>query len=194
MRYDPDHKARTRDKVLAEAAVLIRRAGPDRVGVAAVMARAGLTHGGFYAHFSSRDDMLASTVDYMVGQPAAAFFADADATDPRAGLQRFVDRYLSLRHCQSRDAGCPIPILSGEFHRLPDAARPMLAAAVARMVAGIAGLLDRAGVPEARERATSVVAEMVGAVTLARTAPDTATAQALLDCARRSVEAKLALQ
>jgi TetR/AcrR family transcriptional repressor of nem operon len=194
MRYTPDHKARTRERVLAAAAAAIRTDGPDRLGVAAVMAGAGLTHGGFYAHFRSRDDLLAGTVGFMADQARVAFHADVAAVDPRAGLQRFVDRYLSLRHCQSRDAGCPIPILSGDLHRLPAAARQPFNAAVERMIAGVADLLDRLERPDARQRATSAVAEMVGAVTLARAAADPAVAEALLECTRASVEAKLGLR
>lgn len=193
MRYDGEHKARTRDKVLAEAAAAIRADGPDRLGVAAVMARAGLTHGGFYAHFASRDDLLVGTIEYMFEQPRVAFFADVDAVDPRVGLQRFVDRYLSLRHCRSLIAGCPIPILSGDLHRLPTGARAPFAAAIQRMIDGVARLLDRAAVPDSAVRASSVVAEMVGAVTLARATLDSVAAQTILDHTRASVKAKLCL-
>lgn len=192
MRYDGDHKARTRERVLREAAAAIRTQGPDRVGVAALMSRAGLTHGGFYAHFASKDDLLAEAVDYMFADAHAAFFADADDRDPRKVLSRYVDHYLSMAHRDGRDRGCPVPILAGELHRMPVAARDRFVGAVARMTRRIADLVERAGGDDAAERATSAVAEMVGALGLARLADDDAAAS-LLAVARRSVFAKLGL-
>lgn len=192
MRYDSEHKAHTRDRVLKEAAAAIRADGPDRVGVAAVMKRAGLTHGGFYAHFGSKDDLLSEAVGYMFKDRYDVFFADLNTVEPRAGLQRLADYYLSMRHRDARDKGCPIPILSGELHRLPDAARERFVQAVDRLTNGIATLLDRAHVDAPRPRAISAVAEMVGAIAIARTLGDGA-ARELLGCAKVSVEDKLGL-
>ena len=193
MRYDREHKAQTRERVLKEAAAAIRADGPERVGVAAVMNRAGLTHGGFYAHFASKDDLLAEAVDFMFAEVASTFFADPDDGDPKQLLSHYVDRYLSMAHRDARDRGCPVPILAGEAHRLPERARERFAAAVERMVARIAGLLDRAGVADARERAGSAVTEMVGAIGIARVSEGEAVAEALLATARRSVRHKLDL-
>ena len=72
MRYDAEHKQRTRERVLKEAAKAIRRDGPHKVSVAAVMAKAGLTHGGFYAHFGSRDELIAEGVAQMFGNGSTA--------------------------------------------------------------------------------------------------------------------------
>lgn len=192
MRYDSEHKARTRERVLKEAAAAIRADGPDRVGVAAVMRRAGLTHGGFYAHFGSKDELLGEAVGYMFKDRYDAFFADLDTIDPRVGLRRLVDYYLSMRHCAARDTGCPIPILSGELHRLPDAARARFAQAVDRLTGGIATLLERADVEAPHARAMSAVAEMVGAVAIARTLED-ARAEDWLGHVRSSVETTLGI-
>ncbi|MGI4879673.1 MAG: TetR/AcrR family transcriptional regulator, partial [Janthinobacterium lividum] len=76
MRYDGEHKAQTRERVLKEAAAAIRSEGVDRIGIAQVMARAGLTHGGFYAHFTSKDDLVTQAIDYMFEDRYAAFFAN----------------------------------------------------------------------------------------------------------------------
>lgn len=194
MRYVPDHKAQTRDRVLKAAAASLRVDGPDRVGVASVMAAAGLTHGGFYAHFSSRDDLLSAAVGSMFDDKSARFFADVASVDPRSGLRRFVDRYLSMRHRDSREEGCPIPILAGELHRLPDAARTRFAAAVDRMIDNVATLLDRAGAEGPQPTAVSAIAEMVGAVALARVMPNRDQAATLLATARASVNRKLGLE
>ena len=194
MRYDGEHKARTRERVLKEAAAAIRADGPDRVGVAAVMARAGLTHGGFYAHFGSKEDLLSEAVGYMFKDRYATFFADIDVIEPRAALRRFVDYYLSMRHCAARDSGCPIPILSGEMNRLPVAAQERFGAAVERLTGAVATLLERAGIDDARARAVSAIAEMVGAVALARLQADGGKAEDLLAAVRGSVERKFDLR
>lgn len=192
MRYDSEHKARTRDRVLKEAAAALRADGPDRLGVAAVMSRAGLTHGGFYAHFESKDDLLSQAVGYMFQDRYDAFFADLETVAPRVGLRRLVDTYLSMRHRDARDMGCPIPILSGELHRLPDAARARFVQAIDRLTGGIVVLLEREGVDAARSRAVSAVAEMVGAIAISRTL-SVAGAEEMLVHAKASVERKLGL-
>lgn len=194
MRYDNEHKARTRDRVLKAAAAALRAEGPDRLGVADVMNRAGLTHGGFYAHFKSKDDLLTEAVGAMFKDRYDLYFADAETVEPRAGLQRFVDNYLSIRHRDARDTGCPIPILAGELHRLPEAARERFDRSVHRLTDGIVTLLERAAIATPRRRAVSAVAEMVGAIAVARTLADATEAQELLDTAKASVESKFGLR
>lgn len=192
MRYACDHKAQTRERVLSEAAAAIRAEGPDRLSVAALMSRAGLTHGGFYAHWPSKDALLADAIDRMFAD-GAPYLTDADSQDPRLVLNRYVAGYLSMAHRDGRERGCPVPILAGEMHRLPDLARLRFCAAVKRMRERLAGLIERAGVDDAPGRATSAVSEMVGAVGLARATDDPAAAEALLAAARRSVIAKLGI-
>lgn len=193
MRYSSEHKAQTRDRVLKEAAAVLRASGPDRLGVAEVMNRAGLTHGGFYAHFANRDELLSEAVGYMFRDRYEHFFSDGETAEPRVALQRFVDNYLSARHCKARDTGCPIPILAGELHRLPAKAQGRFDQAVNRLTQGVAVLLDRMGVEGAQARAASAVAEMVGAVAIARTLASPVAAGELLLAAKASVEEKLAL-
>ena len=194
MRYSSEHKAHTRERVLKEAAASLRANGPDRVGIADVMKRAGLTHGGFYAHFKSRDDLLTEAVGAMFKDRYDLFFSDIDIVDPRVGLQRFVDNYLSVRHRDARDTGCPIPILAGDVHRLPEGARSRFDRAVHNLTDGIVVLLERAAIESPRSRAIAAVAEMVGAIAVARTLADDAESSALLQIAKASVEAKLGLR
>src|ERR1700712_3518781 len=98
MRYDTEHKAKTRELVLQQASAAIRAQGPDRVGVAAIMAGVGLTHGGFYAHFKSKDDLVAQAIGHMFDERYAAFLERLDTPDPQTALIRFVKAYLSMRH------------------------------------------------------------------------------------------------
>jgi TetR/AcrR family transcriptional repressor of nem operon len=191
MRYSSDHKAETRERVLKEAATAIRRDGVDRVGVAQVMGAAGLTHGGFYAHFASKDDLVAQAVEFMFQDRYAAFFDGLEEVEPRDALTRFVDRYLSMRHRDARDAGCPIPVLAGQLPHLPEAAQARFVTAVERLTDAVASLLRRLGAAEVEAVSSAVIAEMVGAVALARVHADDAKAEAMLASVRESVKAKL---
>ena len=193
MRYTSEHKAQTRLRVLQEAAAAIRSEGVDHIGVAQVMARAGLTHGGFYAHFTSKDDLVTQAIEYMFEDRYAAFFANLGDADPRIALTRFVDRYLSMRHRNAPEHGCPVPVLAGQVAHLPDAARARFRLALDRLTAGVASLLARMGAPDVEITAAAVIAEMVGAVALARVELDEARADRLLQSVRSSVGMRLGL-
>lgn len=193
MRYDGEHKAQTRERVLKEAASAIRSEGVDRIGIAQVMARAGLTHGGFYAHFTSKDDLVTQAIDYMFEDRYAAFFANLGNADPRAALARFVDHYLSMRHRDAPGGGCPVPVLAGQVPLLPEPARARFRLALDRLKGGVASLLERMDAPEVEITAAAAIAEMVGAVAIARVESDDVIAERLLHAARRSVFARLGL-
>src|ERR1700760_2355384 len=123
MRYDEDHKQRTREKVLDAAARTIRAEGPDRVGVAAIMAEAGLTHGGFYAHFGSKDELVAAAIKRMFEEAGGRRREAAEGRPPAEGLRDYIRFYLSRSHRDGRAAGCPLPALATDLPRLPEAAR-----------------------------------------------------------------------
>ncbi|MDB5456452.1 MAG: TetR family transcriptional regulator, partial [Caulobacter sp.] len=93
MRYDAEHKSKTRERVLIETAKAIRADGPHRVAVAGVMAKAGLTHGGFYAHFKSRDDLITAGVGQMFKEGQVRLARAVEGRGPRDGLIAYVDFY-----------------------------------------------------------------------------------------------------
>jgi TetR/AcrR family transcriptional repressor of nem operon len=192
MRYDTHHKARTREKVLREAANAIRAEGPDRIGVAALMAKAGLTHGGFYAHFESKDELVAKAIEQMFEDRYESVIARMGGKPAGEQLESFIDGYLSPRHRDDPSHGCPIPTLSGELVRMPDAARRSFAAGSERLAKWIAALLTDVGVAEPRDLASSIMAEMVGAVALARVVEEPAKSSRLLKASRESIKARIA--
>src|SRR5437899_12330716 len=98
MRYSDTHKQETKERVLKLAAKALREKGPDRLGVAEVMGAAGLTHGGFYAHFPSKDDFLAETVKEVFEHSAARFRKITDGLLPREALSAYLDFYVSKQH------------------------------------------------------------------------------------------------
>ena len=194
MRYDAEHKQRTREKVLQEAAKAIRAEGPHKIGVAEVMSRAGLTHGGFYAHFPSKDAFVDAAVEQMFKEARARIECSRqEAGSPSAALSDYLDFYLSPAHRDARTSGCPLPFLSADAPRLPNEIRGRYAEGVQRLIATIADLLSQMGEADPNERAGSAVAEMVGALALARAEPDTARSDSMLDRSRRAVKARLGL-
>lgn len=170
MRYDAEHKQRTRRTLLREAAAAIRESGPDRLGVAQVMAKAGLTHGGFYAHFKSKDDLIAQAVAQAFEERQEGFTSCMRERAPAEGLSLFIDRYLSTSHRDHIARGCPLPGLAGNLGRLPATARRRFNAGVERLTKAIAEVLESLGHRDADTLAASVLAELVGAITLARAA------------------------
>ena len=193
MRYDSEHKERTRARVLKEAAKAIRAEGPHRVGVAGMMAKAGLTHGGFYAHFSSKDDLVVAAMSQMFDEASAKFDRLTAGKPPAAALPAYIDFYLSRQHRDARDTGCPLPSLSADLPRLGVAARQQFAAGVAGLTARIAGLLSTLGRPNPEMLASSLLAEMVGALSLARGVGDPKQSDAILKASRVTLKLRLKL-
>src|SRR3954468_10632019 len=108
MRYSDTHKQETRRKVVQAAAAAVRAKGPDGVGVAEVMAEAGLTHGGFYAHFPNKEALVVAAIEEAFGQSARRFARMLDGKDGVQSLEAFVDAYVSLDHRANASGGCPI--------------------------------------------------------------------------------------
>jgi TetR/AcrR family transcriptional repressor of nem operon len=194
MRYDSEHKARTRRKVLDEAATAIRQEGPHRLGVAGVMARAGLTHGGFYAHFASKEEFVAAAIAHMFEGGPTARLETMKALPPREALIDYIDFYLSRGHRDSRTRGCPLPYLAADIPRLPEVSRQCYAAGAAHLTRVVAGHLATLGHDHAEEEASSALAELVGALTLARAEPDAARSDALLARSRTHLKRRLGLE
>src|SRR4051812_11208330 len=119
MESRPSRKEVTHDRIVETAARAIRRAGYDGVGVADIMKEAGLTHGGFYAHFPSRDALLVEAIE-RAGRDSAAVMAQSSARRRAKGaspFRAFVESYLSDAHLASHDVGCPVAALASEMPR-----------------------------------------------------------------------------
>ena len=194
MRYDAEHKQKTRERVLQEAAKAIRAEGPHRIGVAGVMAKAGLTHGGFYAHFKSKDELVTAAIGHMFEQSVGRRIRETEGQEPAAGLNAYIDFYLSAGHRDSRTSGCPMAALAADLPRLDAAAQTCFAAGVAAATAGIADLLQKLGRDAPEDLAASAIAELVGALSLARTEPDKERSDAMLDRSKRLLKSRLGLE
>jgi TetR/AcrR family transcriptional repressor of nem operon len=192
MRYDPAHKQRTRNQILTEAASAIRVKGPEAVSVADVMNKLGLTHGGFYAHFASKDELVAEAIGSMFEQGAGRFNDLTGGLEPDRALLAYTDWYLSGAHRDSPSGGCPLAAVSGDLPRLPQSARERYGQGVQRLTAGIASLLRRQGCAAAESQALSILSELVGALVMARAVPDRERSDAMLRSARKRLHERLA--
>jgi len=193
MRYDTNHKERTRARVLAQAAAEVRTRGVERVSVARVMAGAGLTHGGFYAHFESKDDMIAQAITHMFDAAYAKFLSDTERREPADGLARYVDAYLCESHRVDRAHGCPLAALASDLPNMPEVARARFTDGLERLVAGIAKLQRNLGLKDADALAWSALAEMTGALVLSRAVSSARRAARILQSSRATVRARLGL-
>jgi TetR/AcrR family transcriptional repressor of nem operon len=193
MRYDSEHKERTRQRVLTEAAAAIRVHGPDGIGVASLMSKAGLTHGGFYAHFKSKDDLVAQAITQMFEESRQRFIVNADDPDPAVALANYIDMYLSARHRDARENGCPLPSLSGDLARMPAVARKRFTEGLEGLTRSIAKRVAELGKPHPDRFAASMLAEMVGAMALARAIADPAASERILKASREALKARLAV-
>jgi TetR/AcrR family transcriptional repressor of nem operon len=194
MRYDAEHKQKTRERVLDEAALAIREEGPHRVGVAGIMAKAGLTHGGFYAHFASKDELVTAAIQHMFERSAGRRIREMQGQPPAEVLEAYIDFYLSPEHRDARTSGCPMPALAADLPRLNQEAQDTFAAGVARVTGALGVLIEGLGYSESKAMASSVLAELVGALSLARIETDKARSDLMLEYSKRALKQRLGLE
>ena len=198
MRYRSEHKHQTRAKIVNAAARVLREQGPDRLGIAEVMASVGLTHGGFYAHFPSKDALVEEALAAMfaearlTGTPLDLALADAGA-DVRAALRGFLAGYLSPAHRDQTQAGCPLPVMAGESGRGAGPTRDHFSRGLQRITTTVTVALQRMGHGDPSAMARAAVSRMVGAVALARALGPGAESDAVLRDSRLALEKELGL-
>jgi TetR/AcrR family transcriptional repressor of nem operon len=168
----PSRKEATHERIVETAARAIRRSGYGGPGVADIMKEAGLTHGGFYAHFESREGMLAQAAD-RAGADTVAFLAGvAAAAPPKQELDAMLRAYLSKEHVESAETGCAVAALGSEMPRQAPKVRRAATHRIKEMIDLVARQLPDWGRPGAHERALVTVATALGALILARAVDD----------------------
>ena len=170
MRYDAEHKERTRVRLLTEAAIMLREEGPHGLSVVTLMKRQGLTHGGFYAHFESKDDLIARAIDVMFDRNCERFLLRTRGQDGEAALGGYITYYLSPAHVNKPGQGCPVPAIAMDVARLEPLARKHFEQGVTRLATLVAKPFERLGrAPEAAQLdALTLLSELSGAVIMAR--------------------------
>jgi TetR/AcrR family transcriptional repressor of nem operon len=161
-------KEATHERIVAVAAKAIRRSGYDGTGVADIMKEAGLTHGAFYAHFASREAMLAEAATQACAESAAAAAEVVASVPSGEALASMLGAYLSSEHLAQVELGCPLAALGSETARQAPEVRRVTTRHIKETIDLVARQLPDWGQPEAHERALVTVATMVGALLLAR--------------------------
>ena len=177
MRVSREKAAENRERIVEAASRLFREKGFDGAEVDAIMHAAGLTHGGFYGHFGSKDDLAAEAVTHAVGRSTEKLGCYATLGD-------LVAAYLSERHCADRANGCAIAALGADIARQSKGVRHALTTYVRAQLDHFTRLLKSGAAARRRRHAIATLAGMVGALTLARAVDDPALSKEILDAAR----------
>ena len=188
-RYNKEHKEATRMRIIETAGRRFKQDGIDGSGIAALMGDAGLTNGAFYAHFDSKDDLVASVIGEELGRQATNF---AELPPGRAGLEEFVRRYLSRDHRDHRDTGCPSAALLDEIGRCAEDAKRAYTLGAKTILDEICARLAPEDPGSARGTAIALFAMMIGSMQLARALSDRKLSDQVLDEGIRSATAMLA--
>jgi len=176
-------KDATHERIVSVAARAIRRSGYDGTGVADIMKEAGLTHGAFYAHFASREAMLAEAARRACAESSAAA-ANVVARAPHGmALASMLDAYLSREHLEHADIGCPLAALGSETSRQAPEVRRVTTRHIKEMIDLVARQSPDWGQPGAHERALVTISTMVGALLLARAVDEPALSDSLREAA-----------
>jgi TetR/AcrR family transcriptional repressor of nem operon len=188
MRYGREHKAETRRRVVEAAARRFRKNGIEATGVVDLMADAGLTHGGFYAHFASKESLVREAVIAASEQSQRHFQEQIEAARAagQEPLERIVRLYLTILHRDRPDRGCSIAALGAEIARHPRRTREAFTEGLERTLAVLQNALPEPTRPDARERAFGVFSTLIGALQLSRTFTDPKLSQQALDSGIRA--------
>ena len=177
-RYGKEHKQATRQRIIEMAGRRLKRDGIDGSGVATLMADAGLTNGAFYAHFASKDDLVAAAVAGQLREQRESLSA---VTPGRAGVEQYVRAYLSVQHRDNPGDGCPSAALLDEIGRCTDATRQAYTDGLLAVIDDVAARLAPHDPPSARVKTLSVFALMAGTLQLSRALADRQLADEILE-------------
>jgi len=178
-RPDSSRKEATHERIVEAAARAIRRSGYSGTGVVDIMKDAGLTHGGFYAHFESRETMLAEAADRAGAESVATLERIASGAPPEQALQTLMRAYLSKEHLEGPETGCPMAALGSEMPRQAPEVRRAATRRIKEAIDLVARQLPDWGKPSAHEQALATLSTMVGALVLARAVDDLRLSDAL---------------
>lgn len=180
MRYPPEHKAETHRKIVKDASRRVLAEGITGSAVAAVMRDAGLTHGGFYKHFRSKDELLLESVMDAFSQMEDFLVRAAVKSRPGAAWKAIVKAYLSLEHCDHIESGCPMPALAPELARAGKAIKARIPEEVMKYRSRMIPFMPGRRKADKARNFLAIFSTMIGAVAIARLFPDLAIRAAIL--------------
>jgi TetR/AcrR family transcriptional repressor of nem operon len=183
MRVSRQKAAANRERIIDAAGALFREKGFDGIGVADIMKAVDLTHGGFYGHFASKDDLIAQASRRALASAAANWGKIVDEA-PKHRYAALLEHYLSPRHRDHPGHGCAFAALSADAARCGKPVRAAFAGGLEPLIDIVVGAIPGRSKPARRRKAIAAVAELVGALILARAVDDPALSDEILDAAR----------
>lgn len=177
--------AETRKRIVDVAARQFRSKGIHATGLAEVMSEAGLTHGGFYRHFASKDQLVAEACEAGLNAVVESFEAAASQSESKAAFKAIVDSYVSVAHRDDTANGCPLVAMGSELARGDEHTREAAAQGFNNMVDVIAKRVGRRNADVARSEAVFALAAMIGAVTMSRIFADPEASASVLETVKQ---------
>jgi TetR/AcrR family transcriptional repressor of nem operon len=191
MRYPPEHKSATRRRIVEAAGRAFRERGVAETGVDEVMRRAGLTHGGFYAYFRDKTELVAEACAAAFDAAGPNLARIAALPTPAARARLLIDSYLAARHRDNRGAGCMVVAVAADMARLSGAARVGYSRGFAQHIERLGAALRLSDDAETnRVRVTHLMSSLVGALLFARAIDDAGQSDAILHAMRRCLRAE----
>jgi len=184
MRYDADHKARTHQRIVRNASRQLRAKGLNGPAVPALMKACGLTHGGFYKHFSSRDDLVVEAIEESLRELTETLIEAAKSSGAEEGWKAMVKTYLSLERCDRAEVGCPIAALAPDIARTRPAVKERSSAAILHFRQEVLPFMPGKDAGQKATNFLAIMSSMVGTIAIARTMPDPALGQRILNRVR----------
>jgi TetR/AcrR family transcriptional repressor of nem operon len=187
MRYSREHKQETHARIVRKASVRLREKGAHGIGVADLMKEAGLTHGGFYAHFDSREALVIEAFNYAMDRSTEHWRKLAEQTPPEKRFAAIVESYLTAIHRDDPGHGCAVPTLGPEIAREGAKARRAFAARLEEMIEMMADQVPELPRKAARRQAIAAISTMAGALVLSRIAGSGEFSEEILGAGREAV-------
>jgi TetR/AcrR family transcriptional repressor of nem operon len=184
MRYEPEHKTRTRDRIVKNAARKLRTEGLSGPGVASVMKASGLTVGGFYKHFRSKDELLADAIAQGFSEFSEKVHSSLEDVPPGDRWKEVVRRYLSPDHCSHPATGCPVVTLAPEIARAKVGVKKRIGGLMKELTERWAEFMPGATAQERERNFFIIFSAMAGAVAIARLFTEPSDRQRVLDSTR----------
>jgi TetR/AcrR family transcriptional repressor of nem operon len=187
MRYSKEHKQETHARIVKKASVRLREKGAHGIGVADLMKEAGLTHGGFYAHFDSREALVIEAFGYAMDRAVEHWRKLAAETPPEKRLSTIVDSYVSAVHRDDPGRGCAVPTLGAEIARESAKTRRAFSAKLEQLIDVMADQIPDVPRKTARKQAMGALATMMGTLVMSRVAGSGELSDEILASGREAV-------
>ncbi|HEY2470029.1 MAG TPA: TetR/AcrR family transcriptional regulator [Terracidiphilus sp.] len=184
MRYRPEHKIEVRHKIVQDASQRVRAEGMTGAAVSAVMQDAGLTHGGFYKHFGSKEELLLESLRKAFCDTANHLGRAAEQSPRATAWKSIVKTYLSPEHCDHAECGCPLAALAPELARTDKAMNKRILGEVSNYKARMLPYMPGRRTTDKEHAFLAIFSTMIGAISIARILPDPAARAHVLETAR----------